>query len=281
MGLFQASIAHGQSLIKPVGSRKLNTEPTETIMRALFLDPAGGIGGDMFLAALCHLGLDPDPLGPALSQAFDQPGMEVAVYAKPRSVNGLAGMGLRMEAAPDQPLRHLPDIEAVIGQLPLSEAVRSRSLKAFHRLAQVEAAVHGLPLDRVHFHEVGAVDTLVDVVGAFWGLEKLGVEHVTSAPLPWFSGMVHCAHGLLPLPAPATAKLLAGKPVYPTPARDELITPTGALIVDQVADGFDHGPRGTVLATGVGYGDRVMEGRVNGLRLFLYESGETGNLQIN
>lgn len=237
-------------------------------MRAIFLDPAGGIGGDMFLAALCHLGLDPESLGQALSQA----GVETQVWAEPRRVGGLAGMGLRIEAAAEQPLRHLSEIEAVIERLPLSEAVRRLSLEAFRRLAEVEAGVHGVDMAQVHFHEVGAVDTLVDVVGAIWGLETLGVGQVVSGPLPWFSGTVSCAHGLLPLPAPATARLLAGKPVYPTEARDELITPTGALIVDRLAKAFVPGPCGTVLGVGVGYGDRVVEGRVNGLRLFLYES---------
>ena len=236
-------------------------------MRAIFLDLAGGIGGDMFLAALCHLGLDPAPLGEALGEA----GIEACVRAEPRRVGGLSGMGLRIEAQADQPLRHLPEIEAAIDRLPLSESVRERGLDAFRRLAEVEAAVHGLDVARVHFHEVGAVDTLVDVLGAFWGLEALGVERVVSAPLPWFSGSVVCAHGILPLPAPATARLMAGKPVYPTQARDELVTPTGALIVDRLAGEFAPGPWGTVLAMGVGYGDRVVEGRINGLRLFLYE----------
>lgn len=240
-------------------------------MRSLFLDPAGGIGGDMFLAALCHLGLDPAPLG----AAFREAGLDVRVTAEPRRVGGLAGMGLRIEASPEQPLRHLPEIEAVIGRLPLSDTVRERGVRAFHRLAEVEAAVHGMDVSKVHFHEVGAVDTLVDVLGALWGLEELGVGRVSSAPLPWFTGQVSCAHGLLPLPAPATARLLAGKPVYPTQARDELITPTGALIVDRLAQAFETGPRGVVLAVGVGYGDRVVEGRVNGLRLFLYEPDET------
>jgi len=132
----------------------------------------------------------------------------------------------------------------------------------------VEAGVHGCAVADVHFHEVGAVDTLVDVVGAFWALETLGVSRVTCSSLPWFSGTVRCAHGLMPLPAPATTVLLQGKPVYPTQFEGELITPTGALLLDRMVDEFTLGPAGRLERIGLGLGTMELP-TVNGLRLLL------------
>ena len=118
---------------------------------------------------------------------------------------GVAGKRMEIGAAGAQPLRHLHDLTDMVRRMPLSEAVRAGAEAAFVRLAEAEAAVHGCGLQDVHFHEVGAVDTLVDVVGAFFALEALGVTRVTCSSLPWFTGTVRCAHGLMPLPAPATA----------------------------------------------------------------------------
>lgn len=232
------------------------------------MDCGFGIAGDMFLAASASLGVDVAPVEAALRAA----GVDVRVRAEETRATGLVGMRLLVEGGADQPLRHLPEILAVIERLQLERTVRERASRAFVRLAEVEAAVHGMPVEQVHFHEVGAVDTLVDVVGAFYALEALGVTRVVSSPLPWFTGRVQCAHGTLGLPAPATLELLRGKPVYPTAFRQEIITPTGALILDSVADRFANGPEGVVTTTGTGYGTHDLGPGNVGLRLMLVDA---------
>ena len=237
-------------------------------MPELHLDCPAGIAGDMFLAAMAGLGVDFSPL----EDAFAHAGVEVGIAVVDARDKGIAGKRMEIGAPGVQPLRHLGDLVAIVRRLPLSAPVRARAEEAFGRLAEVEAAVHGCGLDTVHFHEVGAVDTLVDVVGAFWALEALGVTRVTCSRLPWFTGTVRCDHGLVPLPAPATAALLQGKPVYPTQFEREIITPTGALLLDRVVDEFVPGPSGRVVGCGLGLGNMELD-VVNGLRAFLLEGG--------
>jgi uncharacterized protein (TIGR00299 family) protein len=237
-------------------------------MPELHLDCPAGIAGDMFLAAMAGLGVD----FAHLAAAFGRAGIGVAIVAREARDKGVAGRRMEIGADLGQPLRHLRDLTDIVGRLPLSEDVRGRSAAALARLAEVEAAVHGCGPEEVHFHEVGAVDTLVDVVGAFFALEALGVTRVTCGRLPWFTGNVRCAHGLMPLPAPATAVLLQGKPVYPTRFEREIITPTGALLLDRLVDEFTPGPAGTLMACGLGLGNMELE-VVNGLRAFLLEAG--------
>lgn len=237
-------------------------------MPELHLDCPAGIAGDMFLAAMAGLGVDFTPL----EAAFGRAGVEVAIAPRAARDKGVAGVRMEIGVVQDQPLRHLRDLTDIVARLPLPESVRARSGAAFVRLAEVEASVHGCGPEEVHFHEVGAVDTLVDVVGAFFALEALGVTRVTCGSVPWFSGTVRCAHGLMPLPAPATAALLLGKPVHPTRFDREIVTPTGALLLDRLVDEFTAGPSGTLLACGLGLGSMELEA-VNGLRAFLLEAG--------
>lgn len=243
------------------------TTPGSQIVPSLFVDPAGGLSGDMFLAALCGLGFDVR----ALESVFRQAGFAVTMTAPVVRRNGLAGWQLRLEYPEKQPLRHLADIYAVLASLPVSDHVRSATEKAFVRLAEVEAEAHGIPLEQVHFHEVGAMDTIIDVLGAFFALESLGVapERVSCGPLPWFHGVVNCSHGQMPLPAPATASLMQGKPVRPSGADYELITPTGALIIDQLCQNFAPGPTGVIKQSVLSFGQ--MDRGSAGLRLFLIE----------
>lgn len=240
-------------------------------MPELHLDCPAGISGDMFLAAMADLGVDFCPVG----EAFARAGIEVEIEAQAACDKGVAGRRMDIRAPGAQPLRHLVDLTGIVRALPLSEGVRVRSEAAFARLAEVEAAVHGCAVEDIHFHEVGAVDTLVDVVGAFWALETLGVGRVTCSRLPWFTGTVRCAHGLMHLPAPATAALLRGKPVYPTELVGEIITPTGALLLDQLVDEFVSGPSGRIEGSGLGLGTMELP-TVNGLRAFLLASDGPG-----
>jgi uncharacterized protein (TIGR00299 family) protein len=230
----------------------------------LHLDCSSGISGDMLLGVLADLGVDFAPL----VRDFAQAGVDVIITATREHDHGMAGMRVRVEAPGAQPLRHLPELESIVSRLPVSDEVRARSMRALGRLAEAEARVHGCSVEAVHFHEIGAVDTLVDVVGAFWGLERLGVSRVTCTELPWFSGTVSCAHGVMPLPAPATVELLRGKPVYPTDITGEIITPTGALLVDQMVSSFQSGPKGMLDQCGLGLGSMKLK-IVNGLRAFL------------
>lgn len=237
-------------------------------MKLLHIDCAYGLGGDMFLALLANMGLDLEPL----ERMFVEQGLIRSLGVDPVKRNAVMGGQLRIEHEPGQPLRTLGLVRQAMDGLDISAGVRQRADQAFTRLAEAEAEVHGIDMDRVHFHEVGAVDTLVDIVGAFWGLEQLGVSRVTSSHLPWFTGTVLCEHGELPLPAPATAKLLQGKPVYSTEHDTELITPTGAVLLDQLVDEYQHGPQGKLQSSGLAYGQRETGG---GLRGYLLDpSGE-------
>jgi hypothetical protein len=236
-------------------------------MTDLYLQCATGISGDMFLGAMADLGLDFGELRDLLRRA----GLEVELSVRSENRAGLAGSKLEVGGAVEQPLRHLPEIEEILDRLAVSETVRDRSRRAFRRMARVEASVHDTDPERVHFHEIGAVDTLVDVVGAFWALERLRVRSVVCSELPWFEGSVACEHGRLPLPAPATLELLKGKPVYPGGFRREIITPTGALILDQAADSFQEGFSGGILASGLGWGDMDLGDTPNGLRALLFD----------
>lgn len=234
----------------------------------LHLDPVGGVSGDMFLAALCAVGLDIAPL----ETAFRELGLELRLRPVVKAVDCVLGTHLAMDLPDGQPLRHLEDMRAIVRALAVSEAVKVRAMDALRTLGEAEAAVHGIPLEQVHFHEVGALDTVVDVVGAFWGLEQLRATTVTCSPLPWFRGVVVCDHGPLPLPAPATLQFMTHIPVMPTPAMQELVTPTGAVLIQSLVDRFTLGPSGCVLAHGVAYGSYYVQGICNGLRAYLYET---------
>ncbi len=233
----------------------------------LYLQCPTGISGDMFLAGLADLGLDLQPLQTIMQKT----GFKLQLEAKKEHCQGLHGSRLMLEFDAEQPLRTLPEMTAVLHSLEVSAAVRDKTCQALERLANVEAEVHGIPVEQVHFHEVGAVDTLVDLLGAFWGLEQLGIEHVYCSPLPWFRGEVSCAHGLLPLPAPAVLRLLQGKPVYPTQFTQELITPTGCLLVDQIVQEFTPGPTGQIASAGTGWGSKKLGDMPNGLRMILFQ----------
>ncbi|WP_084604765.1 nickel pincer cofactor biosynthesis protein LarC [Desulfonatronum thioautotrophicum] len=235
-------------------------------MIALYLDCPSGISGDMLLAGMADLGLDLAPL----ERLFRQAGLEVQLGTVKDTRRGLAGKRLEIRSAVKQPLRRLPEITKLLGALGLPVEVFQRSKQSFERLAAVEAKVHGVDPSVIHFHEVGAVDTVVDVVGAFWGLYELGVTTVHASPLPWFRGQVHCAHGLLPLPAPAVVELLQGKPVFSTDHTVELVTPTGALLVDQLVDEFRSGPQGALQRCGIGLGSMELADQPNALRCQLY-----------
>jgi uncharacterized protein (DUF111 family) len=259
--------------------------------KRLLIDCSSGLSGDMFLSALADLGADFSPL----QEAFRKAGLEVSLRLTPLSRQ--AGPGLRTDVIwpGAQPLRHLPELTALVERLDLPEGVRRKAGSMLLRLGETEALAHGTSLDEVHFHEVGAIDTLADVLGAVLGLLQLEVEEVLSGPLPWFGGFVDCAHGRLALPAPATTRLLQGKPVFQTTAREELITPTGALLLDTLVDRFLGAGGGQGLCpeeggalferSGLGYGSREPSAESDwpgrGLRLHLFSLPASGALEAS
>jgi uncharacterized protein (TIGR00299 family) protein len=219
----------------------------------LYLDPWTGVSGDMLLGAL----LDTDRAGGRLEadlrRALAALGLDESVVEVRREVErGVSCTRVRVGKEKNAPLRHLADMEHLIEDSSLSSWVRSRSLEAVRRLAAVEAQVHGCPVDDIHFHEVGAVDTLVDVVGAFVLVEALGIDRVIVGTIPVGGGTVEIAHGRMGVPAPATALLLEGYPIVGGPEMKELTTPTGALLVGGL--GAEPGPLPIMEIDWVGYG---------------------------
>ena len=236
-------------------------------MRLCYLDCFSGISGDMLLGALADAGAS----GEAIGRELGKLGLEgVAVRFEKCSRAGLAATRFRV-TAPEAHHRHLGQIEQIIRRAKLGGRVEERSLAVFRRLAEVEAEVHQAPVEKVHFHEVGAADAIVDIVGAAVALELLGIDRIHCSALNLGSGVVECAHGTLPVPAPATAALIQGKPVYARGPAVELTTPTGAAIAATLAEGFGPLPPMRIQATGYGAGEREFPEHANLLRVLIGE----------
>ena len=239
-------------------------------MKIAYFDCFAGISGNMALAAVADAGIGPAGIREALA------GLKLSgfrLHFSRRKEQGLAGLHFRVELTGRRSTRrNLEDITRLIRQSRLPPEVKAKSISVFAALARAEAKVHQVPVPEVHFHEVGAVDAIVDVVGTVAGLEALKVGRVVCSPLPLNRGEVLCQHGLLPLPAPATLALLKGVPVYGSAAEGETVTPTGAALVRTLAQDFGLLPAMTLDQTGVGLGDRRIEGRPNLLRLIVGEA---------
>lgn len=217
-----------------------------------YLDCHSGMSGDMFLAALLDAGLVFDELRDALA------GLPFSAYQltyEPFSDKGIRGTRFDVQlSTPEQPTRHLSDIQALVQASTLPLRVRERALAVFQLLAEAEAHVHGTSIAEVHFHEVGAVDAIVDIVGAVWAIERLGIAQIYASALPLSSGHVQTAHGLLPVPAPATLEILrrVSAPWRPSSAEGEMVTPTGAAILATFAR-FEQ-PAIAIERVGYGFG---------------------------
>jgi hypothetical protein len=214
-----------------------------------YLDCFSGISGDMFLAALLDAGLTEETLRNQLA-LLDLPGWELAVAKK---IHGhLAATSVMVRVRETQPHRGLREIRQIIENSGLTPLVKEKTLAVFSRLAEAEAAVHGTTAAEVHFHEVGGVDAIIDIAGVVTGLSCLGITEIHCSPLPMPRGWVRCAHGRLPLPAPAVCELLKGVPVHGSDLQRELVTPTGAALVASLCSAF--GPMPSLRLTAVGYG---------------------------
>ncbi len=240
-------------------------------VRSAYFDCFSGASGDMLLGSLVDAGLAPAELTAAL-RSLPIHGWEIV--AEPEERQGVRGtkIAVRYDEA-HQPHRHLPDILALIEASALPEAVKARAAAVFWRLARAEAHVHGTTPEEVHFHEVGAIDAIVDIVGVVTGLHLLGVEAVYASALPLGGGTVQVEHGTLPVPAPATLEILAEArvPTRPHPAQVELLTPTGAALLAELAR-FEQ-PAIAVERVGYGFGTRRVP-PLNAVRIWLGEVAE-------
>ncbi|HLY25679.1 MAG TPA: LarC family nickel insertion protein, partial [Aggregatilineales bacterium] len=231
-----------------------------------YLDCFAGISGDMFLGALVDAGWSAERLREVVAALQLS---NVTIEVSRASKQGIGGAQVTIKAAGDQSARAYSDLVSMITQAPLPAAVQHQALDILKLLGETEAAIHSVPLEEIHFHELGAVDTLVDIVGVLVGLRDLGIAQVYSSPLPWSKGTVNTAHGLLPVPPPAVAALLQGIPVVGVEVQGEMVTPTGAVLVRSVAQGFGPIPDMRVERVGYGAGERNWPDRPNLLRIVI------------
>jgi uncharacterized protein (TIGR00299 family) protein len=225
------------------------------VTRLLYLDCVGGAAGDMLLAALLDSGADPDALRAGLA-GLRIDGLRVETERVTR--HAISATRVRVAGAEGQPHRDWASIREQIDAAGLGERPTARAQEAFRRLAHAEGRIHDVDPERVHFHEVGAVDAIGEVCGVALALESLGIDRVACSPLPAGRGLVEAAHGRLPIPAPATLALLEGAPLYGVPLEAELVTPTGAALVAALAEEYGPLPSLTLERTGYGAGSRDM-----------------------
>lgn len=245
--------------------------------RILYFDCGAGVAGDMTIAALLDLGVPIKDLRAELDK-LNVDGFRVVRSKAVRG--GISGTRFRVDAPGDRGHRHWADFERVLKKSRLPKAVKQRSLALIRRVFEAEAKVHGKTPESVHLHELGSLDTLVDVVGAVSGLELLGIERVESSSINVGSGSVETEHGRMPVPAPATALLLKGVPVF-ADGEFERTTPTGALLVTGFAERFGPWPSMTLKKIGYGLGSKDPKGgRPNALRLVLGETTTRGGDRV-
>jgi len=246
-------------------------------MNTAYIDCFSGASGDMLLGALIDAGMPVEELQNTIN-TLNIPGCTLEAFKV--TENSLAATRVQINIADSQPHRHLQDIEKIITSANLKETVKEKALEVFHCLARVEAEVHGCNIEEVHFHEVGAADALIDIVGVVYAFHYLDINTITCSPLPVPRGWVNCAHGEIPIPAPATCKLLQGKPVYGIDLEQELVTPTGAALIHVLAS--DFGPMPPLILERIGYGagkNKRSDGRPNLLRLIIGKAHQPDEVQ--
>lgn len=238
-------------------------------MKIAYFDCFSGASGDMILGALLGAGCDRAALEEGLRR-LPVSGWKLAVEKVQRK--GISATRVSVETAEQQAHRSLATILDLIARAGLPAGVQSRASEVFRRLGEAEARIHDVPVEKIHFHEVGAVDAIVDIVGASLGFELLGIERAICSALNVGGGLVRAAHGVLPVPAPATADLLRGAPTYSDGIERELVTPTGAAILTTLAAEFGPQPKMRVAAVGYGAGASELAEQANVLRLFVGEA---------
>ena len=238
-------------------------------MRTLYFDCFAGASGDMILGALVAAGVDPDALREQLA-LLNVDGFKIDFETTDRS--GLSATYARVVTTDQKKHRHLSDIRGIIEASGVTDAAKELSIRIFTRLAEAEARVHNEPIEKVHFHEVGALDAIVDVVGAAICFDLLKIDRFVSSPLHVGSGMIEMTHGRFPVPPPAVTELLRGVPFYSGDVKGELLTPTGAAIITTVCQEYGPIPRIKTERTGYGAGTREYENFPNVLRVLIGET---------
>jgi uncharacterized protein (TIGR00299 family) protein len=242
-------------------------------VRGLHFDCFSGISGDMTLAALIDAGVDAE----IVRQGIASLGLPIRLDVAKVRKGGFAATQVTIDAPEEHAHRHLPDVEEILNRGQLTPSQRDLALRIFRRLAEAEAAAHGMPLEKVHFHEVGALDSIADIAGVAIALDVLDAERITSRSVPTGSGMVKCAHGMMPIPAPGTAALLTGVPLAPSSIKAELTTPTGAAILTTIVQEWIEQPVMTIERIGHGAGQRDFLDQPNILRVFVGEVAAQAN----
>jgi len=247
-------------------------------MKTLYFDCFAGASGDMILGALVAAGAEPRALVDQL-QLLGVAGWKIDFETVDRS--GISSTYARVQTPHEHVHRHLSDILKIIYQSQLKQSIKDRAALIFSRLAEAESRVHNEPVENIHFHEVGAIDAIIDVCGAAIGFDLLGIEQFISSPLRVGYGMAQMAHGRFPIPPPAVAELLKDKPIYAGDVEGEFVTPTGAAIITAVCDRFENIPAMKIETTGYGAGTRNPEGFPNALRLLVGETETVANADEN
>ena len=238
-------------------------------MKTLYFDCFAGASGDMILGALVSAGVDPLALTEQLN-LLGVGGWKIDFERVDRS--GISATYARVHTAHEHAHRHLSDILKIIYDSRLRQSVKDRAARIFSLLAAAETHIHNQPIEKIHFHEVGALDAIIDVCGAAIGFELLGIEQFISSPLRVGTGMTEMAHGRFPIPPPAVAELLKDKPIYGGDIEGEFVTPTGAAIISAVCERFGPLPPMKIQASGYGAGTRDHQNFLNALRVFVGET---------
>lgn len=240
-------------------------------MKTLYLDCPMGISGDMFLAALIDLGVDPKMI---LRELKKLPVDKIDVEIKKAARHSITGTTFKVKLAEAHHHRTFRDIKKIIGESNLAPKVKSLSTAIFKVIAEAEGKIHGIKADEVHFHEIGAMDSIIDIVGAAVAVDSLKVKKVVSSPIALGTGWARTMHGTIPIPAPATLEILKGVPTAASTAPFELTTPTGAAIVKTLASSFGPMPPMTIEAAGYGAGKKDFKESANLLRAVIGSSSE-------
>lgn len=234
-------------------------------MKVIYFDCFSGASGNMILGALIDTGIDAEKFKEELRK-LNLAGYDIDISKKVNK--GISGTHVKIKVGDDHSHRGLKDIIKILDDSDLKERVIDKSKKIFSRLAEVEAKIHNKTVDEIHFHEVGAVDSIIDIVGSAIALDLIGIDKIVSSKIHVGTGTLKCAHGILPVPAPATLELLKGVPVYSTGIESELVTPTGAAIITTLCEEYGSIPEMKILETGFGMGDKDL-GIPNFLRIVI------------
>ena len=240
-------------------------------MRELYLNMTSGISGDMTLALLISLGADKDKISNILSKILNQK-VELCIETVWRQSVACNKLNIKCNIE-GEPFRHFSDIKKMIESAECKESVKANAIKSFEIIAEAESKVHGIDIEEVHFHEIGAVDTIIDLLGVSIALDDLEIEKITSNIVPLGTGFINAAHGLMPLPAPATLKILHNIPVNKLDVEGELVTPTGAAILKTYVSDFTNLYTGKIIKDSYATGEKEFNGVANMLQGIILENG--------